>query len=131
MVDVKALIAAQREKLETVKQFDVTVVCGGAKVNVSLERLQPDEWDALVNANPPRPGVEGDATIGYNPNGIAAVYPRVKLDGEDVDADTWTEFFGVLESLHKNNVGLVIWNANVYEILQELREVGKAPAGKK
>lgn len=131
MVDVKALIAAQRKSLETVKQYDVTVVCGGEDVKVSLERVTPDEWDDLVNANPPRAGVEGDAMIGYNPNGVARAYPRVQIDGEVVDADTWFEFFEVLDSLHRNNVGLVVWNANVYAIMQEMQELGKARAGKK
>lgn len=128
--DVKALIAKQRAELETVKQYDVTVACGGEEVKVSLERVSPDEWDDLVNAYPPRAGVEGDATIGYNPKGVARAYPRIRLDGDEVDAETWGEFFDVLESLHKNNVGLVIWNANVFVVLQELRELGKARAGK-
>lgn len=131
MVDVKALIAAQRKKLETVKQYDVTVVCGGEEVKVSLERVSPDEWDDLVNANPPRAGVEGDATIGYNPKAVARAYPRVQVDGDEVDAETWGEFFDVLDSLHKNNIGLVIWNANAYSVIQELRELGKGRAGKK
>lgn len=131
MVDVKAAIAAQRAKLATVKQFDVTVVCGDDQVKVSLEKVSPEEWEDLVNANPPRPGVEGDATIGYNPKGVARSYPRVRLDDEPVDAEVWGEFFDVLDALHKNNVGLIIWNANVYELLQELRELGKAQAGKK
>lgn len=131
MVDLKAAIAKQREKLETVQQYDTPIACGDEEYVVSIERATPDEWDDLVNSNPPRPGVEGDATIGYNPKGVAAAYPRVRVDGEPVDADTWAEFFGVLESLHKNNIGLVIWNANVYSVLQELRELGKARAGKK
>jgi hypothetical protein len=131
MVDLKAAIAKQREKLETVTQYDVTVACGGEEYKVSVERATPDEWDDLVNSNPPRPGVEGDALIGYNPKGVARSYPRVQVDGEPVDAETWGEFFDVLESLHKNNIGLVIWNANVYVVLQELRELGKARAGKK
>lgn len=130
MVDVKALIAAQRKNLETVKQYDVTVVCGDQEVKVSLERVSPDEWDDLVNTNPPRAGVEGDATIGYNPKGVARSYPRVQIDGEPVDAETWAEFFDVLASLHKNNIGLVIWNANAYSVIQELRELGKGRAGK-
>lgn len=131
MVDVKALIAKQRAELETVKQWDVEVSCGGELVKVSLERVSPDEWDDLVNTNPPRPGVEGDATIGYNPRGVSAVYPRVRLDDELVDAETWADFFEVLDSVHKNNIGVVVWGANVNATLQELRELGKARAGKK
>lgn len=131
VLDVKALIAAQRKSLETVKQYDVTVACGGAEVKVSLERVTPDEWDDLVNANPPRAGVEGDATIGFNPKGVSRSYPRVQLDGELVDDETWAEFFDVLESLYKNRIGLVVWNANAYSIMQELTELGKGRAGKK
>lgn len=131
MVDLKAAIAKQREKLATVQQYDVTVACGGEEVKVSVERVSPDEWDDLVNANPPRPGVEGDATLGYNPKAVVRAYPRVRVDGELVDADDWAEFYDVLESLHKNNIGLVVWNANVYTVLRELRELGKARAGKK
>lgn len=131
MADYKALIAKQRAELEVVKQWDVDVVCGGAAVTVSIERAMPDEWDALVGENPPRHGVEGDATIGYNPRGVSAAYPRVSLDGERVDAETWAEFYGVLDSVHKNNIDVVVWGSNVNAALQELRELGKARAGKK
>lgn len=133
MVDYKALIAKQRAELEARPEetvWDVEVSCGGELVKVSLERVSPDEWDELVNTNPPRRGVEGDATIGYNPRGVSAAYPRISLDGERVDAETWAEFFGVLDSVHKNNIGVVIWGSNVNAVLKEMRELGKVRAGK-
>lgn len=128
MVDVKALIKAQREKLAVKKTWTVDVVCGGVKVTVGVDKVQPEVWDDLVAKNPPRPGVEGDAMIGYNINAVSAAYPDVALDGEVQAPEDWAEFFSVLESSHRNNVGTVIWGMNVNEALQELRELGKSPA---
>lgn len=130
-LDVKALIAKQREKMAITKAWAVDVVCGGEKVTVGIDRCDPDTWDDLVAAHPPRPGVEGDATIGYNVKAVSAAYPGVTLNGEAQTAADWAEFFSVLESVHRNNIGTVIWGANVNDPLQELRELGKSPAGGK
>ena len=131
MVDVKALIAKQREQLAVRKTWTVDVVCGGEKVKIGLDKIEPDAWDALVASNPPRPGVEGDAMIGYNINAVSAAYPSPTIDGQAQSAEDWAEFFSVLESVHKNNIGTVIWGMNVNEPMQELRELGKSPAGEK
>lgn len=131
MVDVKALIAKQREELAVKKTWTVDVVCGGVKVTVGIDRVLPDVWDDLVASNPPRPGVEGDAMIGYNIKAVSAAYPGVTLDGQVQDAEDWAEFFSVLDSPYRNNIGTVIWGLNVNEALQALRDLGKSPAGEK
>lgn len=131
MVDVRALIAKQREQLAVKKTWTVDVVCAGQRVTVGIDRLHPDVWDGLVEAHPPRPGVEGDATIGYDIKGVSAAYPGVTVDGEIQSAEDWADFFSVLDSVHKNNIGTVIWGANVNEPLQELRDLGKSRAGGK
>lgn len=131
MVDVKALIAKQREELAVKKTWTVPVVCGGEKVMVGVDRLLPEAWDDLVAKYPPRPGVEGDAMIGYDINAVSKAYPGVTVDGEVQSPEDWAEFFSVLESVHRSTIGTVIWGMNVNEPLQALRELGKSPAGEK
>lgn len=129
MADIKALIAKQRAELEVVKQATVEVAVGGELVKLSFDRAV-DEWDDLVGLNPPRPGFESDAMVGYNPKGLARAYPHVAQDGERLDAETWADLYSVLDSVHRNNIEVVIWGLNVNETLRELRELGKARAGK-
>lgn len=131
MVDIKALIAKQREELEVVKQGTAEVSLGGALVKLTFERVSADEWDALVGMNPPRPGLEGDATLGYNAKGVSALYPRVQIDGELQDAETWAEVYKVLDVVNRNSVDLVIWGININETMRELRALGKARADEK
>lgn len=130
MSSIKDLIAKQRASLEVQKQGDVEVALGGELVTVTIKRALPEEWDGLVASNPPRVGIETDKMIGYNANGVSRVYPHVSLNGEAVDSDTWTEVFDVLDSVHRNNIGVLIWGLNVNEALKELRELGKGRAGK-
>ena len=131
MADVKALIAKQRADLEVVKYQTVDVVLGGERLTLSFERALPDVWDALVGGNPPRAGFESDAAIGYNPKGVSAAYPNVRVEGDPVDAETWAEMYSVLDSVHRNNIEVLLWGINVNEALRELQELGKGRAGKK
>lgn len=131
MVDIKDLIAKQREELAVVKQGTAQVSLGGALVKITLERVSADEWSELVGHSPPRPGIEGDATLGYNAGGLSARYPRVAVDDEVLDAETWADLYKVLDVVNRNSVDLVIWGININETMRELRELGKAQAGKK
>jgi hypothetical protein len=125
VVDVKALIKKQREKIETPVTGVLKVVLGGEKVELEFAKLAPDTWDELVSKNPPRPGVEGDAIVGYSAPAVSREYPGVKLDGEELDAETWAETFSVLDSLHRNNVSLSIWGLNIHASIKELQDLGK------
>lgn len=128
-MSIKDLIAKQRAELAVVKTQAVEVVAGGERVELEFEKLLPDEWDALVASNPPRRGVEGDAMVGYNPKGLAAAYPRVRVAGEDADAESWAELYSVLDSVWRNTIEVSIWGMNVNSSLQALRDLGKARAG--
>lgn len=131
MTDVRALIQKQREQLETTVTGDLEVVLGGEKVTLTLVKVRPDEWDDLVAKNPPRPGVEGDAMTGYCEAGVARSYPRVSLNGDELDAETWGEVFDVLDVMHRNNVSVSIWGLNIHSSIKELQGLGKAvPGGK-
>ncbi|RUQ06686.1 hypothetical protein D8M34_06605 [Microbacterium sp. HSID17254] len=123
------MIAKQRAELAVVKTQAVEVVAGGERVELEFEKLLPDEWDALVASNPPRRGVEGDAMVGYNPKGLASAYPRVRVSGEDADAESWAELYSVLDSVWRNTIEVSIWGMNVNSSLQALRDLGKAQAG--
>lgn len=129
MADLQKLIAKQREELGIVKEQHIDVVLGGEKVSVTLRKAQPEEWDALVALNPPRRGIESDAMVGYNPKGVSRSYPNVHVDGEPVDAETWADMYGVLDSVWKNNIETLIWGINVQEQLKQMHALGKARAG--
>lgn len=128
-MSLKDRIARQREALAEVKTQDVEVVLDGELATVTLKKALPDEWDLLVSSNPPRPGVEADAMVGYNSTAVSKGYPNVVVDGESVDAETWADLFSVLDSVHRNNLGVVIWGVNINESLRQMRELGKARAG--
>lgn len=131
MVDLKKLIAKQRTELEAVKVSVVDVVLGGEKIAIGIRRATPDEWDLLVASCPPRPGVEGDAMIGYNPKAASRAYPEIEIDGGVVDGETWGEVYSVLDSVWRNQVETVIWGVNIQEQLNKRNELGKARAGRK
>lgn len=129
-MDIKALIAKQRAELDVKKVVPVQVVLGGEKVTVEVGKLTPDVWDDLVSTCPPRPGVEGDAMVGYNPKRLASLYPDISINGEPLSADDWADMYSVLDSAWRNNIEVTIWGVNVNESLQELRRLGKARSGK-
>lgn len=131
MSRIKELIAKQRAELETSAQQSVDVVLGGELVTLTFDRAQPDEWDALMVANPARQGAKSDAAVGYNAKAVSRDYPHVSAEGEKLDAQTWAELFGSLDSVNRNNVEIVIWGVNINDALVKLRELGKARADQK
>lgn len=131
MSRIKDLIAKQRAELETSAQQSVDVVLGGELVTLTFDRAQPDEWDALMVANPARQGAKSDAAVGYNAKAVSKAYPHVSADGEALDAETWAELFDSLDSVNRNNVEIVIWGVNINDALVKLRELGKARTGQK
>lgn len=130
-VDLKALIEKQRAELEVVKSDDVEVVLGGEIVTLTVEKLHPDEWDALILRNPPRPGAASDEETGYNTKGVTLGYPRLRQDGDLLGAERIKEMYSVLDSTWRNALSIVIWGVNINNSLAELRALGKARAGRK
>lgn len=130
-MNLKDRIAAQKASLAEVKSQEVQVVLNEELATVTVKKLSPDEWDVLVSSNPPRPGVESDSMVGYNATAVSRNYPDIQVDGEIVDSDTWAEMFSVLDPIHRNNIGVVVWGVNINESLRKLRELGKASAGQK
>ena len=133
MVDLHALIAKQRDVLAKTKKASVDVVLAGVLVAVEVTKLHPDQWQALVVDHPPRATAAGDAVVGYDEHGLPRDYPaeKISVGGEPVDQETWQEIYAVLEGVHRNNVGNLIWGLNVYQVLQELKTLGKAAAGRR
>lgn len=131
MVDLKKLIAAQRKKMSVVEESVLEVEFGGAKLEIGIAKSTPDEWDALVGANPPRHGHEGDSMVGYNQTAVAKAYPHVAVDGDDVSPDEWAEMFGLLDPAWRNSVGVTIWGVNINQSILALKALGKASAGQR
>ena len=131
MVDLKALAAKQRAKITEVVSEDVDIMFGGEKVTLTVERVHPDIWDALILANPRRRGSESDEEAGYNTKGVSLAYPRLLNGGEAMTKDEIAELFSDLESPWRNAIGVVIWGVNMNHALQEMRSAGKARAGRK
>lgn len=131
MSRIKDLIAKQRAELEVSAQQEVDVVLGGELVTLAFDRALPEEWDALMIANPARPAAKSDAAVGYNAKAVSKAYPHVTADGEKLDAETWADLFTSLDSVNRNNVEIAIWGVNINDALVKLRELGKARADQK
>lgn len=131
MGDVKALIQKQREALDTPIRGELEIRLGGETVKLEFDKAKPEVWDELVSRNPPRPGVVGDAEIGYFQAGVSREYPGVILDGEVLDAETWADVFDVLDAVFRNTIGTSLWGLNVLTTLEQLTSLGKGlPGGK-
>lgn len=130
-MNVQELIAKQRAELAEDKAESVDVVLGGELVAVTVKKLLPDDWQMLVAVHPPRKGATGDANVGYDQASLPRDYPatHIEVAGQPVDDATWADLWAVLDSVHRNNVGSVIWGVNYYAAIKELRELGKAAAG--
>jgi hypothetical protein len=129
-MDLKALIAKQRQELETPKTETLNVVLAGELVEVRITKLMPDDWQQLVATHPPRVGIDSDGNLGFDQATLPRDYlaTHIQVAGEDIETETWTEMFGLLDSVHRNNIGTVVWGLNVYAAVKELRELGKARA---
>lgn len=129
-VDIKALIAKQKALLETPTTDTVNVHLAGELVAVEVARLLPVAWQELTGANPPRKNNAADTNVGYNQNGVPRGYPvdHLKVDGQDIDQETWSDLFDSLDVTNRHNVHTVMWGTNVYAGVSQLRALGKARA---
>jgi hypothetical protein len=132
-MDLKALIEAEKNRVDPHATDVVNVPLGDELVEVEFAKLRADEWHALMAACPPRPGVPSDENLGYNQATAARKYPvsRVRVAGEPVDKETWNALLDVLGGVDHNNLGTVIWGLNVLSAIKRLDDLGKARAGQR
>lgn len=129
-MDVQALIAKQKQTLDTVKPVDQEVLLAGEVVTVRFWPLAGNAWRDLCAKHPNRDESQFDKALGYNLTAVVADYPRVFLvDGDDVQdvADQWADICAVLSGPDLKNLEYAVWGINEYEPTQAL--AGKVSAG--
>lgn len=132
-IDVAALIAAQKQELDSVKPLDQEVLLGGEKVTVRLWPLSGKIWRDLCAKHPNRPDSPFDQALGYDLDSLLWDYPKVYLvDGDEVTdvAESWADICAVLSGPDLKNLAYAIWGMNEYDPAQKLAAAGKASAGK-
>lgn len=124
-------IAAAKEQVTDLRKDSVPVVHNGVAFQVEVTQLEPLAWETLVSKNPPRKTSVTDHNIGYNQSSLPAQYPveAIRVDGELMTVEDWQDFYGMLDSVHRTNIGTVVWGVNVFSAIQELAELGKALMG--
>lgn len=133
-IDVAALIAAQKQELDSVQPQTQDVLLGGNIVGVRFWPVSGGVWEELTSKHPPRAGVETDTAIGYNIAGVVRDYPRTYLvvgdDVQPVVGEQWAEVYDVLSGPDKKNLAAVVWGINELDPAEKLAAAGKASAGK-
>lgn len=132
MKDLKALIEAEKQRIEDPSKDSVPVVLGGSMITIEVTKLHPTAWTELAARHPARSNVAGDGRLGYNQATLPEDYPvaRIRVDGRIVDKDTWVAMYAVLDVAHKNSLNTLMWGLNVYAAVLELAALGKAQAGR-
>lgn len=131
-IDVKALIEAQKQSLDSVEPVTQEVLLGEKLLGVRFWPV-PSAWEELTAKHPPRSGVEVDMALGYNLSAVVREYPRTYLvDGDEVQpvvGEQWAEVYDVLSGPDKKALGYAAWGLNEYDPAQRLAAAGKASAG--
>lgn len=134
-VDVQALIAKQKQALDSVEPVTQDVLLGDEIVGVRFWPVSPSVWEELTSSHPPRPDNPADAALGYNLSAVVRAYPRTYLvDGDDIQpvvGEQWAEVYDVLSGPDKKNLGYAVWGKNEWEHAERLEAAGKASAGKR
>ncbi len=132
-IDVQALIAKQKQALDTVEPITQEVLLGDDLVGVRFWPVSGGVWEELTSQNPPRAKNGSDAALGYNLAGVVRDYPRTYLvvgeAAEPVVGEQWAEVYDVLSGPDKKNLGFAVWGLNEYDPAQRLASAGKASAG--
>lgn len=131
-LDVQALIAAQKQKLDTVEPVTESVVLGDELVGVRFWPISGAAWRDLTARHPERADSQFDVALGYDLDGVLREYPRVYLvKGDEVQdvADSWADICGVLSAPELKKLAYVVWGLNEYDPAQRLAAAGKASAG--
>ena len=114
MADVLEKLLAEARKR---KPFEVAVpvAVGDVAVEVVVRQLMPAPgWRELVAEHPPRDGVRRDVNVGFDAEGVAEVYPvaALSVDGESVSSESWSELWGVLDSVGREDLAVAVWAVN-------------------
>lgn len=146
MYTLEELIAKQKQRVEDPAVGRAIVMLGGEEVTFEFLKLPAKEWLDLSAVHPPRAGSDSDASLGFNPHSLAAAYPvkavrrvemeAVEADGaeprevlEPVEADVYKAMFAVLDAIHIDTVGTVLWALNVWQDRMEVAAARKASLG--
>lgn len=131
MVDIRALIEKQRAEFDEGSEVSLAMVqLAGELVEVEVRRADGAAWQDLTATHPPRPDTE-DYRVGCNLATLPAAYPvsRLRVAGEDIDADTWGDLYESLDASSRNVVGAIMWKVNALDPTAALIALGKAAAG--
>lgn len=132
-IDIQALVAAQKQKLDTVEPVTQEVLLGDDVVGVRFWPVSGGTWEEITSKNPPRAGNQSDTALGYNLAGVVRDYPRTYLvvgdDVQPVVGTQWAEVYDVLSGPDKKNLGYAVWGLNEYDPAQRMAAAGKASAG--
>lgn len=128
-MDYKALIEKQRAALQEERVVPVPIEFGGETVVVEVVRLMPDDWQQLLADHPPRRTNQGDVNLGFDQDGVFRNYPKVRIDGEVLPVEDWSEMYGVMLAPARNLVGSSMYGVNHSEPMTKLIALGKAAAG--
>ena len=130
-IDVQALIEKQRAVVENLPTHDCPIVFGGERVEVRLTKLHGGEWSDLVGAHPPRTANESDRFAGFDQNSLPGAYPvgSILFAGEPVDAEQWSEIYGMLDSVARNTLVMGIYKLNLLDPMNQLVALGKVGSG--
>jgi len=142
-MDLDALIAEQKQAIESVEPVEQNVLLGDTLVTVLLYPMAGHEWRSLKAVHPPRPGSALDDRIGCNIDAVVRAYPRVAIRDGDSTADVskvispagaparrkWDDILDVVSAPNLEFLALAAWGLNQEDPEQRILTAGKALAG--
>lgn len=140
-MDLDALIAKARARVEAVEPVLVPVTVAGVTLGVRFLPVSGQEWRELTLRHAPRPGISLDANLGYNVDAVVAGFPQVALiDGDDVDDmmrtgedgkpfSKWPEVYAELSAADMKALAQSFWAAHEFDPVKAVEAVGKVSAG--
>lgn len=131
-MNLQEKIAKAKAEHSAVEPTKLHVEVGGEDTILTFLPIWGEDWNDIVAVNPPRPGSEGDAAVGYNTDSVANDYPlsAVTVDGESPEVDDWRALLSVLSAPNRANIATILWRLNKLLPSQKLVEaMGKAQQG--
>lgn len=140
-MDLDALIAKARARVETVEPVLVPVTVAGVTMGLRFVPVSGQEWRELTLRHAPRPGIALDENLGYDIDAAVAGFPHVALvDGDDVDdmmrvgedgkpVSRWPAIYAGLSAADMKALAQAFWAAHEFDPVKAVEAVGKASAG--
>lgn len=126
-IDVAALIAAQKAKLDSVEPTDVPVTVGDQDVTLRVWPVTGEKFNELEDLCQKSDGTGADYRL------VAGMYPRTYIaDGDDVQhvqGESLRDLIAVLSAPDRDAIGAVLWGINRWEPTQKDASAGKASTG--